>query len=324
MNSFEKPVQKHYRFPFFSLPREVRDIIYRALFVSDGFVDYYGIDTFFWMPGTPGTYEMLKSSYEATTNLDFLQESLEMFFRDNVFSVLIQDMAFLMLSTMFSVRAKELMALPPYFSEESIQTSTTWELGRPAPHGDHPDWVFDDKSKLFYPVLEENFSLLPEHEWKVPKFSPRDALEMSTRIRSILVPNAYDQDLILPEHNLLGLCKLPNLQNVSIMTRIDRWPLVQRGKRAEAAAAACLKELRSRFGKGLRLIYSSRKEERRFHVTDSFIDLLCAGTDAGEGDDEWEEDWSDIGQEESQWTEDWLEEQFHPLEGRLVDHVRSC
>ena len=324
MNSFEKPVQpvqKHYRFPFFSLPREIRDIIYRVLFVSDGFVDYYGIDTFFWMPGTPGTYEMLKSSYEATTSPDFLQESLEMFFRYNVFSVPIPDMTFLMMSTMCSVRAKEPMSLPRYFSEEAIQTSTTWELGQPAPHyGDHLHWVFDGNLKLYFPAPGINFSLPPGNEWKVPKFSPRDALEMSTRIRSILVPIAYDWDLLLPEDGLYGLCKLPSLQNVSIMTRVDRWPLAQAGTHAEAVTVACLKELRSRFGKGLRLIYSSRKEERRFHVPDSFIDLLCAGTDAGQGEDVWEE----TGQEGSQWTEDELEGQFYPLEGRLVDHVRDC
>ena len=316
MNSFEKPVQKHYRFPFFSLPREVRDIIYRALFVSDDFVDYHGVDTFFWMPGSSGMYKTLIKLYEATTNFDFLQESLETFFRDNVFSISIQDIPSLLLYRRLYLQSKE----HPYISEEAIQVSTVQQLGGrlPSVHADRPYLILDLAAPGAYG------SPLAEYVWDMPKISQMEALEMSKWIQSILVPTANDRDMRLPEPCLLELCKLPNLRHVSIMTRVDKWPLVNRGQRAEAAAASCLKELRSRFGKGLRLIYSSRKEQRRFHVTDSFIDLLCAGTDAGEGEDEWEEDWSDIGQEESQWTEDWLEEQFHPLEGRLVDHVRSC
>ena len=106
--------------------------------------------------------------------------------------------------------------------------------------------------------------------------------------------------------------------------------MVLRGERAEAAKAACLKELRTRFGTGLHFIYHNKKDnEREFQIPDSFIDMLCAWADTGEGEDEWEENWTDPGEdwtdtgEESTFYEDWLEEQFHPLKKSLVDFVRS-
>ena len=314
MDSVERPVQKHYRFPFFALPREVRDIVYRDLFVSNDFVDYYSIDTFYWMAGSPLMYETLRYFYEATSSFDFLQESLETFFRDNVFSVSIRDIPSLLMYKRLCVRSKE----HPYIPEEAITLSTIRvELGRPPSiHGDDPSWELDT-------MAPEYCSVLPKDEWDKPKLSLREALEMSTWIRSIVVPISKDPDVWLPESCFLELCKLPNLQNVSIMIQIDRWPLQQWGMRAEASAAACLKELRSRFGIGLRLIYCSKKEKRKFQVSDSFIDRLCAGPDAKEGDDDWLEDWSDTGWEESQWTEDWLEEQFHPLEQSVADYVRN-
>ena len=185
---------------------------------------------------------------------------------------------------------------------------------------DDPRWVKD--SDPYYPFdAEEEIALVPdlkscaeltEDEWNAPKFSPRKALEMSTWIRSILVPIARSRDEKFPEACLLELCKLPNLQHVTIMTRVDRWPLVLRGEHAEAAKAVCLKELLSRFGTGLRLIYYKKNFEREFQVPDSFIDMLCAWADAGMGDDEWEEEWLDNG-EDTKFEEDWLEEQFHSL-----------
>ena len=314
MGSVEKPVQKHYQFPFFSLPHEVRNIVYRNLFVSDDLVDYYGVDTFYWMARSPGMYEMLRYFYEATSSFDFLQESLETFFRRNIFSVSIQDIPSLLMYRRLSVQSKE----HPYISEEAIRLSTIRaELGLPPSiHGDDPSRELDEAAPGYC-------SVLPKDEWDKPKLSLREALEMSTWIRSILVPITNDQALIFPQPFLLELCKLSNLRHVSIMIQIDRWPLQQWGMRAEASAAACLKELRSRFGTGLRLIYCSRKEKRKFQVCDSFIDLLCAGPDAEEGDDNWLEDWSDTGWQESQWTEDWLEEIFNPLEQSVAGYVRS-
>ena len=309
MNSFGKPVQKHYRFPFFSLPREVRDIIYQALFVSDDFVHYYHLDTFSCMPEL---YEILENVYEATTSLRFLQESLETFFRDNVFLVSVHAMPFLLKYRRLSLRSMEQMALPPYIPEEANKMSITWELGRrPVTNsaGDGLHWVLDDKSKFFMPPCHFWF----EDEENVPDLR-KMALEMSTWIRSIHVPTARLRCMKFPEPCLLELCKLPNLQHVSIMTRIDRWPLLQSGQPAAAAAAACLKELRSRFGKGFELVYYSKKEKRQFQVPDSFINLLCALSDTREEENEWEEDWSDTGESESEFVEDWLEEQFHPLE----------
>ena len=307
MNLFEKPIQKHYRFPFFSLPREVRDIIYRALFISDDLVvyDHFGIDN-----SILGTYQTLEIIYEATTSLRFLQESLEMFFRENIFIVQIYDMPYLLKYRSLSLRTKEQMALPPYIPEEAIKLSTAWQLGQPPVihSADYdPYWVMDENEEMLILVPSECYSILTEDEEKVSKFSPRKALEMSTWIRSILVPIPRFSYMKYPEPCLLELCKLPNLQHVSIMTEADKWPLMQSG---QPAAAACLKELRSRFGKGLRLIYHGEKRRGWLQVPDSFIDLLCARTDNGEGENEWEEDW--------------LEGQFHPLKQSMVDHLRSC
>ena len=125
MNSFEKPVQKHYRFPLFSLPREVRDNINRALFVSNDFVNYYDLDTFSCIPET---YEMLENIYETTTSVHFLQESLETFFRDNVFRVLVEGIPFLLKYRRFSLLSKEQLALPPYILLEAMKMSTTYLL----------------------------------------------------------------------------------------------------------------------------------------------------------------------------------------------------
>ena len=331
MNSIEKPVQKHDRFSLFSLPREVRDNINRALFVSDDFVHYYDVETFSCIPKT---YEMLENIYEATSSLQFLQESLETFFRGNVFTVFVEDMPFLLKYRRLSLRSKEQLALPPYDPLEAMKMSTTFLLARPpAMHStdDNPRWVLD-KDLCWVLDAEEEISLVPDHrscsvlsedEWNAPKFSPRKALELSTWIRSILVPIAPSRDEKFPEPCLLELCKLPKLQHVTIMTRVDRWPLVLRGERAEAAKATCLKELRARFGTGLRFIYYDKKDaNREFQIPNSFIDMLCAWAESGEEEGQWEEDWTDPG-EESKFSENWLEEQFHPLEKSLVDFVRS-
>ena len=152
--------------------------------------------------------------------------------------------------------------------------STTYLLARPPALNsidDDPRWVLDDDPCTILYGKEE-ISLVPDHkscaaitedEWNAPKFSPRKVLEMSTWIRSILVPIAYSRDGKFPERCLLELCKLPKLRHVTIMTRVDRWPLVLRAESAEAAKAACLKELRARFGTGLRFIYHNKKDNKR-------------------------------------------------------------
>ena len=300
MDSSGKSIQKHYRFPFFSLPREVRDLIYRTLFITDGFVEfnYSGRNDFI-----DETCETLKAIYEATTSLRFIQESLQTFFRENYFIVRVADMPYVLNYGSLSLRTKEQFSVPPYNHnpEIAIQLSTASTLGqRPVMYpAEDAYWDAGEDEEIEFLVTDEaeNFSRL----------TLRKASDMSTWIRSIVVSfdhRPYRGNL---EHCLLELCKLPNLQHVTILTQANEWPLVQR---RQHAASACLKELQLRFGKGLRLIYFSDKKMRWWRVPDSFINSLYALTDTGEGANEWEEDW--------------LEEQFHPFERRSVDCLRSC
>ena len=108
--------------------------------------------------------------------------------------------------------------------------STTYLLARPpAMHStdDDPRWVLDDdpctavygKEVLSLVPDHKSCSVLTEDEWNTPNFSPRKALEMSTWIRSILVPIAPSRDEKFPEPCLLELCKLPKLTHVTIMTQ---------------------------------------------------------------------------------------------------------
>ena len=140
------------------------------------------------------------------------------------------------------------MALLPYIPEEAIKLRATFQLGStPVEHSPDDDLYagMEDEERLII-APTECYSVLTQDEENIPEISPRKALEMSTWIRSILVPIAPFSYMKFPEPCLLELCKSPNLQHVWIMTQADDWPLVKSG---QPAAAACLKDFRPRFGK---------------------------------------------------------------------------
>ena len=288
-------MQKHYRFPLFSLPREIRSIIYRSLFITEDFVHFgqHGRCDF-----DDGTCETLKTIYEATTSLQFLQESLKTFFEENHFLIEVSELPFLHNYGSLSLRTKERFGLPPYNPDIAIEIAPASTLGQRLANYPAVDTYWDpgeDGELKFLTTDEEENST---------QLTLRKASDISTWVRFLTVSFyrfPYYGNL---EHCLLKLCNLPNLHHVTILTQGYKWPF---GQRNQPAAAACLKELRSRFGKGFRLIYFNEVEGRRWRVPDSFLDLLCAQNNDMEG--------------RGEWKEAWLEEQFYPIEGALMDRL---
>ena len=295
MDSSGKAMQKQYRFPFFSLPREIRSIIYQSLFVTEDFVHFglHGRCEF-----EDGTCETLKTIYEATTSLQFLQESLETFFKENYFLIEISEMPYLHNYGSLSLRTKELLSLPPYNPDIPIEITPASTLGQRLVKYPAVDTYWDpgEDGELEFLTTDE--------EENLTQLTLRKASDISTWVRFLTVSFYRFPFYGNLERCLLKLCKLPNLQHVTILTQAGKWPFVQR---KQPAAAACLKELRSTFGKGFQVIYYNEVEGRRWRVPDSFLDLLCAQSNDREGGGEWEGPW--------------LEEQFYPIEGALMDRL---
>ena len=290
MDSSGKPLQNHYRFQFFSLPREVRDSIYRALFVSEDFINFHYRSEFL-----DETCMTLKAIYEVTRSFQFLQESLNTFFQENYFKVDMIDMPYVLNYGSLSLRTKEQLSMPPHNSDLdiAIELSTAPTLGQ---------------RSVMYPAEDEEIEfLMTEEAENLSRLTLRKASDMSTWMPSVVLSChdfPYHGNL---EHCLLEMCKLPNLWHVTIATEANKWPF---GQHRQPAASECLKELRLRFGKGLGITYFSFKKMRWWRVPDGFINSLCTTTGIGEGANEW--------------GEDWLEEQFHPFERITVGYLRSC
>ena len=122
MDSDGKAIQKHYRFPFFSLLREFRDIIYQNLFVTKTFVNLRILCDF-----EDGTCETLKTIYEATTNLQFLRKSLETF---SNFTIDVVFLPYLHKYGSLSLQMKEQFGIPPSRPDIAIEMTTTSTLGQ--------------------------------------------------------------------------------------------------------------------------------------------------------------------------------------------------
>ena len=90
MDSNTKVSLKDGRFRFFSLPREIRDEIYRELFVSKELINY---DPFGYYLRNHGVFRFLNCFYESNSHSQFAQETLEMFFQENAFNVDWEDLA---------------------------------------------------------------------------------------------------------------------------------------------------------------------------------------------------------------------------------------
>lgn len=169
------------------------------------------------------------------------------------------------------------MAFSPSLPEEATKLSTNLSTARQLgqgpiiyPAGDAYTTACENKDTIAF-IASYYYSLLANEKHSSPKYSLTQVVDMTTWIRSIIVsfyPWGYME---FPEPYLLDLCKLPKLQHVSIVTQANKWPWVRSG---QPAAATCLKQLRLRFGKRLRLVYHKiylHKKTCYWRVPDSFF-----------------------------------------------------
>ena len=113
------------RFPFFSLPREIWDEIYRELFVSKELINYDPFGHYF---RNHGVFGFLNCFYEPNSNSQFTQEALEMFFQENAFNVDWEDLAifFGLEKTYFPMKDPEDPAILPQYEPSKAIEMRSW------------------------------------------------------------------------------------------------------------------------------------------------------------------------------------------------------
>ena len=125
MDSNTRVSLKDGRFPFFSLPREIRDEIYRELFVSKELIKY---DPFGYYLRNHGVFSFLNYFYEPNSNSQFAQEALEMFFQENTFNVDWEDLAifFGLEKTYFPTKDPDNPAVLPLYEPSKAIEMRSW------------------------------------------------------------------------------------------------------------------------------------------------------------------------------------------------------